>query len=184
MTELVKQAGNSRAEVIAALVEGTKSNSPEISASSRKTIERIFSVYELGQGELAPGFETGWFVAFEDGRITTYPLVISVEKGSPAEKAGLWPGDVIRKCQDLDCGGPAAKNELVRQLAILPGSTPLRLVVGRTKFRTHMRDRAIRSETVELDFKPVTRKVGASDSFPHQKFEDWLAGFTGGRPSF
>lgn len=175
--ELMGQAKTSRDDVVAALIQGTKSNSPQVSAGSKETLRKIFSLYELGQGELYLGFRSDWFVVFEDGKIQTYPLITWVDEESPAGKAGLLPGDVVRKCQDRHCGGAAAKNELVRQLAALPRSTTLRLTVGRTKFPTHLRDRAVRSESVELTFKPNSRKRGHNEKFPNERFDKWIAEF-------
>jgi len=42
-------------------------------------------------------------------------LVESVEKGSPADKAGLMRGDIITSCDDLDINGPDELSELVHQ---------------------------------------------------------------------
>lgn len=80
------------------------------------------------------GMTVGWHVFLKSEKICSLPMVIEVEKGSLAEKAGFIAGDVITQCDQFQLEGDNTRNQFVILASLWPKSEPLKLSIKRSKY--------------------------------------------------
>lgn len=97
------------------------------------------------------GATIGWYLLFDQGKLTSVPLITKIKKGSAAENAGLLAADIIDSAAGLSLRGENSRNKLVQLLAQWPQSTPLTLQIRRSKDRNPYY-RSPKRQKVELRF--------------------------------
>lgn len=115
------------------LVKIKFTGSDQESAQAKKALN-IIKRSELFQTKQSVcGMTIGWYLLFQNGQLTSIPLITKVKKGSVAEKAHILSGDVIESCAGIDLMGENSRNKFTQFLAQWPESIPLSLNVKRSR---------------------------------------------------
>jgi C-terminal processing protease CtpA/Prc len=150
------------------------SDDPEVRARTRSLLEQTYRIYELGEGVGVFGIVVGWFLDHNGTELTSWPLVVQVARGTPAESAGFRAGDVIINCNGEDCHGINSRNDLIKRLSkIRPGTE--------TTFKVRFSDQAsaastdLKDQIRDLKAAPMVRKdLNLPSRFENNQFKEWL----------
>jgi len=104
----------------------------QTSANARKALKSLDGDAGIKLETRFLGATVGWHLLLNHETIESRPLIISVEKGSLAEKAKLLPGDVIEQCGPFKLSGDSTRNQFVRFIGLWPKSEPLILKIRRS----------------------------------------------------
>lgn len=119
-------------EIVQSLVLVKLGGSEEESARARRALKLLHDGERARARSVFCGATVGWYLFFDQGSITSVPMVVKVEEGSEAARAGLQPGDVIDRCAGVALKSEGSRNKFAQFMYQWPESEPLKIDVRRT----------------------------------------------------
>ncbi|MBK1831211.1 hypothetical protein JIN77_10770 [Verrucomicrobiaceae bacterium R5-34] len=102
-------------------------------ASAKRALEKVKEIGESQSASAVHGATITWYLFFQKDKISSIPMIDRVQKGSPADRAGLLPGDVVDVCAGIRLASENSRNRFAQLLAQWPESIPLELKVRRSE---------------------------------------------------
>lgn len=180
-----KERKSSREELVSMMAEDSTviasvrnkslaSLDPVTRIEAKNLLELYFRKHVLNEVKLYFGFELGHFIKYKYGILRTYPLVLQVEKGSPAERAGIKPGDIFWTYEGDDCGAVDGRKKLLSKLSNIKIPRELTFTVKHYGSAKPFED-YLRTQTKVSKLTPQEPEEGEERSeFTTEEFEDWL----------
>ena len=147
---------------------------PEVSVRCEIILRLLYKIHELQESECLFGVVLGWYIDHNGKNLSSRPMILQVSPGTPAEKAGFAPGDVVLTCNGKSYRTLDSRNELMRDLAIIsPGveTTFEVMLSGDDKTFTSTQKMTRKTRVV----KPMRRvDFNVPSRFREDDYQEWL----------